>query len=428
MHQGERQDFDQSVFTHHGPAATADDFEAEDLTPNPAYFDDTHIIDPDYGGAVITPEIGDNYLTAEIMLPRGGTIVKGHASARKRDRDGNPVGLANSNPILDTHSYIIDFDDGDRTGLTANLIAELLFSQCDPDGDGNQYVLLDEIIDHRHLPMAIRLADQKVVCTNGRTYLKRLTIGWQICCQWKDGSSSWEHLSNLNESHPIETSEYAKIIAVDHEPAFNWWVPHVLKKRDQIILLVKKHNPQFLKKTHKFGIEVPKTVKDALDINRRNGNTFWADAIAKEMKDVCVAFKILLDRQSAPIGYQKISCHMIFDIKMEDFRRKARLVAGGHRSKAPATITYASAVSCETVCIALLMAALNDLEVKIGNVLNAYITALVTKKVWTVLGPKFGSDAGKIASLWLEKCRCRFQRAPGLLYAPDGLYLLQSQP
>jgi hypothetical protein len=46
------------------------------------------------------------------------------------------------------------------------------------------------------------------------------------------------------------------------------------------------------------------------------------------MKDVCVAFKIILDGQSVPVGYQKIPCHMIFDIKMEDFQRKTRLVAG----------------------------------------------------------------------------------------------------
>jgi hypothetical protein len=245
----------------------------------------------------------------------------------------------------------------------------------------------------------IKLADQKVIRANGRTYLKRSTIVWQICCQWKDGSSFWENLSDLKikESHPIETSEYAKIIGIDHEPAFNWWVPHILRKRDRIILLVKKRNPRFLKKTHKFGIEVPKTNKDALDIDHRNGNTFWADAIAKEMKDVRVAFKLLLDGQSAPIGYQKISCHMIFDIKMKYFCRKARLVAGGHRTEAPTTITYASIVSRETVCIALLMAALNDLEVKIGDVFNAYITAPVTKKVWTVLGPEFGNDAGKTA-------------------------------
>jgi hypothetical protein len=64
VHQKEHQDFNQSIVTHLGPAATADDFEAEDLTPDPVYFDNAHIIDPDYGDAEITPEMGDNYLTA----------------------------------------------------------------------------------------------------------------------------------------------------------------------------------------------------------------------------------------------------------------------------------------------------------------------------------------------------------------------------
>jgi hypothetical protein len=94
--------FDESVATHLGPAATVQDFLAKNLTPDPDHFDDTDCIDPDYGDAEITPKIGDNYLSAEIMLPRGGTMVKGRVAAHKRDRDGNPVGLANSNPILDT--------------------------------------------------------------------------------------------------------------------------------------------------------------------------------------------------------------------------------------------------------------------------------------------------------------------------------------
>ena len=88
---------------------------------------------------------------------------------------------------------------------------------------------------------------------------------------------------------------------------------------------------------------------------------------------------------------------MIFDVKMEDFRQKARLVAGGHRTKAPATITYASVVSCATMRLALTIASLNDLEVKVGDVLNAYITTPVKEKVWTILGPKFGHNAGRSA-------------------------------
>jgi hypothetical protein len=179
---------------------------------------------------------------------------------------------------------------------------------------------------------------------------------------------------------------------LDHEPAFNWWVPHVLRKRDQIIHLVHRRTTRYLKKTHKFGIEIPKTVKEALALDRKNGNTLWVEAIAKEMREVHIAFNILPDGGSAPIGYQKIPCHMIFDVKMEDFRQKARLVAGGHLTKAPATITYASVVSRKTVRLALTFASLNDLEVKVGDVLNAYITAPVKEKLWTILGPEFGLD------------------------------------
>ncbi len=54
-------------------------------------------------------------------------------------------------------------------------------------------------------------------------------------------------------------------------------------------------------------------------------------------------------------------------------------------------------MSRETVCLALNFASLNDLKVKVGNVLNAYITAPVKKKVLTILGPEFGLDSGKSA-------------------------------
>ena len=43
------------------------------------------------------------------------------------------------------------------------------------------------------------------------------------------------------------------------------------------------------------------------------------------------------------------------------------------------------------------LAALNDLEVKCGYVLNAYITAPVKEKIWTYLGPEHGDDEGKKA-------------------------------
>jgi hypothetical protein len=289
--------------------------------------------------------------------------------------------------------YTFTFNNGDETVISSNLIADAMYAQC--DHNRNQYVLLDFIIDHKRLDSAIRPLDQKG--PNGRTYLRRSTVGWQLCCQCKDGSSSWESLVDLKESHLIETTEYAVTKGLDHEPAFIWWVPHVLKKHDQIISLVHRGTTRYLKRTHKFGIEIPKTVREALALDRKNANTLWADAIAKEMREVCSAFNILPDGGSAPIGYQKIPCHMIFDVKVEDFRQKMRLVAGGHLTKAPVTITCSSVVLGETVRLALTFVSLIDLEVKVGDDLNANITAPVKEKMWTILGPEFGLYSGKSA-------------------------------
>ena len=63
----------------------------------------------------------------------------------------------------------------------------------------------------------------------------------------------------------------------------------------------------------------------------------------------------------------------------------------------PDDVTYVSVVSRETVCLALTIAALNDIEVDCGGVLNAHITATVEVIVWTTLGPEFVADSGKRA-------------------------------
>ena len=58
------------------------------------------------------------------------------------------------------------------------------------------------------------------------------------------------------------------------------------------------------------------------------------------MNDTRVSFQALDNGEPIPIGYKFVRCHMIFDVKMEDFRRKARLVAGGHMTEQPDVMTY----------------------------------------------------------------------------------------
>jgi hypothetical protein len=146
-----RRVFDETIANHLGPDATDQDFLAEDLTPDYNFYDDDHDLDPHHGDLEVTPEMGDTYLNTEICVLQGGTLMKDRVTSRKRDKDGNPVRLANANPIPDTREYTFTFDNGDETVLNANLIAEAIYAQCNPDR--NQYVLLDSIIDHRQLTL-----------------------------------------------------------------------------------------------------------------------------------------------------------------------------------------------------------------------------------------------------------------------------------
>jgi hypothetical protein len=131
----------------------------------------------------------------------------------------------------------------------------------------------------------------------------------------------------MKDSYPMQTAEYAVVNLLAKEPAFRWWVPHVLRKHDCIIEKLGKK--KYRLRTQKYGIELPKSVAEALNINRRTGTTFWRDAIDKEMRNVLLAFKFN-DNNTIPIGYKHIACHMIFDAKMVGLVWKARFVAGVH--------------------------------------------------------------------------------------------------
>ena len=134
-----------------------------------------------------------------------------------------------------------------------------------------------------------------------------------------------------------------------------------MKKRNRIIAKTKS---KYWLRTHKFGIEIPKTVLQAQQINTNSGNKLWWDAICNEMKNVRPAFEAFEGGvEQLPSRFQEIKCHMIFDVKIgENFCRKACLVAGGHTTDAPATLTYSSVVSCDSIQIALTIAALSELK------------------------------------------------------------------
>jgi hypothetical protein len=384
-----------------------DDIE-EDENPGVAYANYANTPSDDEYGDMITAERPeedeeeaiDNYLNVELIMNTGTNDERcGRVIKRSRGLDGEPIGRAHNNPLFDTREYEVEFTDGTHEKYQANVIAENMYAQV--DDEGNEFLLLDEITDHRSDGSAIQIADGTIRSANGSEKPKKTTRGWFLLVQWKDGSVSWEKLSDLKASNPVEVAEYAVANRLVEEPAFKWWVPYVMKRRNRIISKVKS---RYWKTTHKFGIRLPKSVEEALEIDRTTNTDLWRKAINKEMSRVKVAWKTLDANTPHEVrdgkvpeltGFQEIGCHIVFDIKM-DFTRKARFVAGGHTTEAPSSLTYSSVVSRDSIRIAFLIAALNDLDIMSCDLENAYLNAPCREKIWFEGGLECGEDKGKV--------------------------------
>jgi len=140
----------------------------------------------------------------------------------------------------------------------------------------------------------------------------------------------------MKEAQPVEVAEFAKARGIDKEPAFAWWVPYKLRKRDIILSAVKRRVRQT---KQKYGIELPTSIKHAKDLDKKNGNTLWVDALDKEMFNNGVAFEILEEGIKAPPGWRKVTGHLVWDVKM-DFTRKARWVLDGHKAAVVQELYY----------------------------------------------------------------------------------------
>ena len=135
--------------------------------------------------------------------------------------NGNPIGLRNQNPLLDTRSYEVQLPDGSTETFGTNVISESIMSTV--DDEGNMFAMIDEISDHRKLDSAMTEEQAWYTSKSGTRKRKPTTKGWEFLISWKDGTSSWVRLADLKESYPIEVSQYARDNGIIDEPAFAWW-------------------------------------------------------------------------------------------------------------------------------------------------------------------------------------------------------------
>jgi hypothetical protein len=130
----------------------------------------------------------------------------------------------------------------------------------------------------------------------------------------------------------------------------------------------------------KMGIQVPRNTKEALFFNWVNKNALWADSIFKEMCGLWPlnVFKFHLSNHKCDrkYGWQFAPMHMIFDIKQQDMQYKACLVVGGHVIDSLDYTTYSSVIENISVRLLFLAAQHQVLGIMMGDIGNAFPTAL----------------------------------------------------
>jgi hypothetical protein len=192
-------------------------------------------------------------INAEVSLQLGDSMSTVMVTKRAVGPDSTMTGSYDSKPYLNSMIYEVEFPDGQVKEYAANLIAENMLTQV--DSDGYSITMMDGIVDYkRDNAVTIAESDMHMITLRGQKRMRKMTQGWELLIRWANQSDFWIALKDMKESHPVETAEFTRARDIADEPAFAWWVPYTLRKRDIILCKFKPRRPRT---PHKYGIEVP---------------------------------------------------------------------------------------------------------------------------------------------------------------------------
>ena len=97
---------------------------------------------------------------------------------------------------------------------------------------------------------------------------------WDICVNWKYGSTDWIALKDIKKSYPIKLANFVQLHGIHEEPDLTWWVLYVERKRKTIISKLKY---KYWQRMHKYGIRIPKSVKEAYAFDKETSNKLWTE-------------------------------------------------------------------------------------------------------------------------------------------------------
>ncbi|MGL4349062.1 MAG: hypothetical protein ACRCT2_00500, partial [Plesiomonas shigelloides] len=221
----------------------------------------------------------------------------------------------------------------------------------------------------------------------------KFRVEWQSQgSSWVDGEALYLHASEM-------VSEYVIRNELTQSPCFQRMVKPLVTDDEVTAFrssteerIAGKAGTDYNARKFKFGLEVPRSAQHALYLDKTNnfqGEDSWRHAMDKELKQLkdYQTFKSPSSDEDLE-GFRKIPYHLVFDVKF-DLRKKARLVAGGHKTDPPKEDIYSGVVDFMSVRMGFMFAAMNDLKVCAADVGNAFLYGKTREKVFITAGKEF---------------------------------------
>src|SRR6056300_1198686 len=215
---------------------------------------------------------------------------------------------------------------------------------------------------------------------------------YNVLIEWENGEITPEPLGIIGADDPVACAIYARNNNLLDTPGWKRFKT-IAKRQKKLLRMVNQAKLRSFRTAPKYmyGFEIPKDYKDALRLDRLNGNTRWQDATKVEM-DQLAEYKVFIDMglgTPIPKGFQRTRVHLVYACK-HDGRHKARLVADGHLTDIPVDSVYSGVVSLRGLKMMIFLAELNGLELWATDIGNAYLEAYTKEKVAIIAGPEFG--------------------------------------